>query len=560
MLISPLCGDTLKIGDKNQYIHRSERLDLQSMQVELDWLDELITRKYIPYLWKQERLKWRWPALMREARESLQTKTTRQEYVDIVRQLVQSLSDLHTSICFYGNPQNSGFAAIPITFFFNKEKLYVKEVQGAEFEGVKLGDEVLQIDDESAIEYFYKVVRKRIGEHHLPFARTYFSHGLFFYSSCWDLELPQGQVKFTIKGQDGKVHHKTGKWASQVTTLEHLKSDRVTAPIPDLGEVLDHIRTPLFEVLWYQMGTQRVGFLRIETFNTEGDLDFQNRMAEFENLIRRLQESTDVLVVDLRNNLGGGFNFCCGLMGCLTKYHLSIPQLSELIDESVAKSCKERIKLWQGWEKKGIPSPMNSLHSSDRLKTIREFGFAPLTLPLLREVRQYGQSILEQFNAGNRVSTWSENFKALPPSTRARYDKPLVVLVNEVSCSASEVMASTLQDNKRAILFGTKSSGGGVGFGGHFYSLPACGPFLIKHLQLPTLFLRRINNKLIENCGVEPDVACEMTLEDHLKSGIDYSRKLREVLVNMGNTRGETTSLPSNGPGDSMEVSALQPC
>ena len=203
-LISPLCGETLKTPDNNQYIHKSERLDLQSMRVELDWLDEFISHKYIPYLWKQEHLQWRWPALMRKAKATLHTKTTRQEYATLVRELVCSLSDLHTSISFYSNPEEAEFAVIPITFFFHKEKLFVKEVQGPEFEGVKAGDEILQINGEPAIDYFYKKAREVVGEHHLPCARLLLSHYLFFYCAGWNLELPAGQVHLCIKGQDGK--------------------------------------------------------------------------------------------------------------------------------------------------------------------------------------------------------------------------------------------------------------------------------------------------------------------------------------------------------------------
>ena len=353
-----------------------------------------------------------------------------------------------------------------------------------------------------------------------------------------------------------KMLNKTGKWTSQKTTLQSIGTDRVTAPTPDLGEVLDHINTPLFEVLWYQSGTQRVGYIRVKTFFTGGEHAFRREMAEFESLIIRLQKSTDILVVDLRNNQGGELNFCQGLMSCLTKHHLDMPQRSELIDASVAKYFKARIKYCQDWEKNGIPSQLGSLRSCDRHKTIRRYGFTPLTLPVVQEMHQYYQAILDQYSCGNRVSRWNRSLSALPPNARARYDKPLVVLINEVSCSASELMASTLQDNNRAIVFGSRSSGGGVGNGGAFHSLPACGPFLIKSLRLPTLFLRRINNELIENCGVDPDVVCELTWDDYLKAGVDYSQKLRDVIGQICDAHDESNLSPDEtSPYNRMEIS-----
>ena len=53
------------------------------------------------------------------------------------------------------------------------------------------------------------------------------------------------------------------------------------------------------------------------------------------------------------------------------------------------------------------------------------------------------------------------------------YTKPIIVLIDEFSISAADIFPSMIQDNKRAILVGMRSSGGGGSVSGWptgFYS------------------------------------------------------------------------------------------
>ena len=79
-------------------------------------------------------------------------------------------------------------------------------------------------------------------------------------------------------------------------------------------------------------------------------------------------------------------------------------------------------------------------------------------------------------------------------------DVPIVVLINEGSASASEIVAGALQDNKRAIIMGVKSFGKG--------SVQTVIPLTENHgaLRLTTALYYTPSGKSIQAHGIEPDI------------------------------------------------------
>ncbi len=101
---------------------------------------------------------------------------------------------------------------------------------------------------------------------------------------------------------------------------------------------------------------------------------------------------------------------------------------------------------------------------------------------------------------------------------------PLVVLINEGSASAAEIVAGALQDHKRAVIMGTRSFGKG--------SVQTVIPITDeKAIKLTTALYFTPSGRSIQAQGIEPDVVVERAEVKALRSGgtpteADLSRHL----------------------------------
>jgi carboxyl-terminal processing protease len=102
---------------------------------------------------------------------------------------------------------------------------------------------------------------------------------------------------------------------------------------------------------------------------------------------------------------------------------------------------------------------------------------------------------------------------------------PLVVLINEGSASASEIVAGALQDHKRAVIMGTRSFGKG--------SVQTVIPINEdRAIKLTTALYFTPSGRSIQAQGIEPDITVERAEIKAIKAGFtpteaDLSRHLR---------------------------------
>ncbi len=105
------------------------------------------------------------------------------------------------------------------------------------------------------------------------------------------------------------------------------------------------------------------------------------------------------------------------------------------------------------------------------------------------------------------------------------YDKPLIVLVDRESASASEIVSAALKDNERALIVGTKTFGKGVVQ--KVYAMPNS-----TGMNLTIARYLTPNGKDINKKGIEPDYTVEITKDDFEKNNDSQLNFAKNMLQN----------------------------
>lgn len=132
---------------------------------------------------------------------------------------------------------------------------------------------------------------------------------------------------------------------------------------------------------------------------------------------------------------------------------------------------------------------------------------------------------------GEIVSTRSRDSSDIDRKSAKKKDStnglPIVVLINDGSASASEIVAGALQDHNRAIILGTKSFGKG--------SVQTIVPMQENNaMRLTTARYYTPSGKSIQGTGIIPDIIVEQSKIERIKKPISTRSEssLRGALIN----------------------------
>ncbi len=166
--------------------------------------------------------------------------------------------------------------------------------------------------------------------------------------------------------------------------------------------------------------------------------------------------------------------------------HIGYVRLAEFREDSAAAFRKAMDELTQ----QGADSLILDLRNNPG-------GLLNVAIDITEEFLAQGKTIVS--TRGRRLS---QNTITRSTNKTHLVEWPMVVLVNEGSASGSEILAGALQDNKRAIILGTKSFGKG--------SVQSVIPLPDgSGLRLTTSKYFTPSGRSIHGIGIEPDIVIE---------------------------------------------------
>jgi carboxyl-terminal processing protease len=159
-------------------------------------------------------------------------------------------------------------------------------------------------------------------------------------------------------------------------------------------------------------------------------------------------------------------------------------------------------------------------------------GYLTTAIEVSSEFIEEGVIMYEQYGDGRR-----EQYEA--SGNGQATDVPIVVLINEGSASASEILAGALQDYERAILVGEQSYGKG--------SVQNWQPLSNDQGAARVTIAKWLtpNERAIDKVGLTPEIFVEMTPEDFTEERDPQLDAAVETLLAMLNGTAIPTSMPT---------------
>ncbi|MGZ3735562.1 MAG: protease-like activity factor CPAF [Bdellovibrionota bacterium] len=286
---------------------------------------------------------------------------------------------------------------------------------------------------------------------------------------------------------------------------------------PDLGEkVWEAAADNTFHAYIFKDAKgERVGYVRLAGYH---EPDYVKAVADFATLMKIFQAGTEKLVIDQVNNPGGSVFYVYTLASMLTDQPLLNPRHRMSVTQRDVSDALDVIK-----QLKDVKN------EDDALKALKpdDLDGYPGSYEVARFMLNNAHFLISEFNAGRKLTApyFIGGVDHVNPAATA-YTKPILLLVNHLDFSGGDFFPSILQDNKRATILGSRTSGAG----GYVVDVKIPNNVGIDTFRVTESIAERADGNPIENLGVTPDIVHEMTANDMANDYVDYVNAIQDAL------------------------------
>jgi hypothetical protein len=270
--------------------------------------------------------------------------------------------------------------------------------------------------------------------------------------------------------------------------------------LPNFTQRLGKSSSDIFYSGVFDVSGHKVGYIRIPNFSPSSTA---LGVALFQIEIAYFQANTEALVVDIMRNTGGNAGYANSLLSYVipTQWR-SIPFELRATSEWVMGFSSSLV----------VATALADQHTVDLLTAIKNEIVAAN-----HEMRGRTKPIpLDDFTIDRQPATDSKG-------NVIAYTRPLMVLVDEITASAGDMFAATIQDNARGQLFGWRT----MGAGGNVETWAAGSYSLGSAAVTEALMVRKDpivtddypTTAYIENVGVRPEIVVDYMTRDNLLQG-----------------------------------------
>lgn len=549
-------------------------LQMKSKMIEdLDRIKQTFEIKYAPLEWKQVYSGWDLNEKIKLAKLQVLMKEpiTVKDYQQIVLHFFASLQDYHSSVFFH----STELSLLPFLIYSAENRYFIAWIpKNLEMMDIPLqvGDEIILFGRKPIKEAVMEFKKELFGDYHSitdeRLSETYFT----LRSGKMGVKVPRGPITITVIHKENeqaatyklKWLHTPEKIGSgpfkkkestnnspyaqfvsknmELPSFELLKKifadskmeesdDEDKLPVR-LGSKKSAL-APLGEVLWESPSDHEYyaylfrgseghtyGYIRLPSYSKDS-----KSVQQFSHLLNILEEKSDALVIDQLNNPGGKAYAVYAFASLFANKPLKVPTHRLTISQEEVSYSLLFLDM--------IEDEINDDDDDEFLNHFCEefiYGY-PLNNKHKKELASYYQFIINEWNEGRYLTEpgYLEGIETLTAHPWGIYTKPVIVLVNELDFSGGDFFPAILQDNKRALIFGTKTAGaGGCIYENSHSSHPNL--FGISEYTMTSSLAERLDKNPIENLGVTPDIHCEITVEDLQNNYCHYTYEVNKAL------------------------------